>query len=53
MMRKHIDSTIGRKNDKIPGRGNNGPKKKSAQELLKKKLEEVVKEKKIKASLLY
>jgi hypothetical protein len=27
MMRKHIDNTIGRKEEKITGKGNNGPEK--------------------------
>jgi hypothetical protein len=50
-MRKHIDSTIGRKEEK---RSNlpNKIKKKNEQELLKEELEEMTKQKKIKANLV-
>jgi hypothetical protein len=51
-MRKHIDMTIGRKDEKIKSNFGNGTKKKNEQDLLKEELEEMTRQKKIKANLV-
>jgi hypothetical protein len=51
-MRKHIDITIGRKDEKIKSNFGNGSKKKNEPDLLKEELEEMTKQKKIKSNLV-